>query len=340
MTMRFAVEAWAPEYGAAIGDVALEATAEEVDMTVEVPAADWAPRHPAPGVAAPSEVCFVDGVRRVDARVWVTAGGGPGPARPGICASYAAGVIRCNGAAEVADMSVGRRLFSPGLDAEPIATPHGRWAPHPVASDDPDALSLALQGAMADLEHQVSVAAGAAGTDDGNGGRLLILDGPLRDRHRLPGAVGYVKTHHRSYLPDPALAVVAALAPGQRTPVFLIGGRWSRWSWYLRLPTAPTHDWAGVVRCEASLDHAGPEVTTLADQVTLVLPRFASAAHKDPRAPQNLYPIGGLERDLRHRLGDPALMLRALRSAAAAASGPSRQSPPESAAVAGSVLAR
>jgi hypothetical protein len=37
--------------------------------------------------------------------------------------------------------------------------------------------------------------------------------------------------------------------------------------------------------------------------------------HKDPRAPQNLVPIGGLERELRHRLGDQQILYRALRAA-------------------------
>ena len=32
------------------------------------------------------------------------------------------------------------------------------------------------------------------------------------------------------------------------------------------------------------------------------LPAFASAPHKDTRSPQNLYPIAGLERELRRRL--------------------------------------
>ena len=48
----------------------------------------------------------------------------------------------------------------------------------------------------------------------------------------------------------------------------------------------------------------------------MLLPAFASEAHKDARAPQNLYPIGGLERELRHRLGDAELLYRALRAAA------------------------
>jgi hypothetical protein len=37
---------------------------------------------------------------------------------------------------------------------------------------------------------------------------------------------------------------------------------------------------------------------------------------KDSRAPQNLFPIAGLERALRRRLGDPGLLYRALRTAA------------------------
>jgi hypothetical protein len=79
-----------------------------------------------------------------------------------------------------------------------------------------------------------------------------------------------------------------------------------------------THAWAGVVRCEASRDLDVGQAAGLADRVAVALPRLASAPHKDPRAPQNLYPIGGLERALRRRLGDPALLYRALRTAAAA----------------------
>ena len=43
-----------------------------------------------------------------------------------------------------------------------------------------------------------------------------------------------------------------------------------------------------------------------------------SVPYKDPRAPQNLVPIGGLERELRHRLGDQHVLYRALRAEAAA----------------------
>jgi len=73
---------------------------------------------------------------------------------------------------------------------------------------------------------------------------------------------------------------------------------------------------AGIVRCEIDGDIAIEEARSLADAVTSVLPRFASQPHKDARAPQNLYPIAGLERELRRRLGDSALLERALRVAA------------------------
>ncbi|MFS8586536.1 MAG: hypothetical protein FWJ72_15825, partial [Acidimicrobiia bacterium] len=53
-----------------------------------------------------------------------------------------------------------------------------------------------------------------------------------------------------------------------------------------------------------------------ADVVAATLPRFASQPHNDPRAPQNLHPIAGLERELKRRLGDAALLERALRAAA------------------------
>ena len=72
------------------------------------------------------------------------------------------------------------------------------------------------------------------------------------------------------------------------------------------------------MRCECSPDLAPDAAVALATRTAAVLPRFASEPHKDTRAPQNLYPIGGLERELRHRLGDQALLFRSLQRAAVA----------------------
>ena len=64
------------------------------------------------------------------------------------------------------------------------------------------------------------------------------------------------------------------------------------------------HPWAGVVRVE-TLESIGIEAAArLADLTACHLPSFASSSLHDPRAPQNLYPIGGLETQLRHTLGD------------------------------------
>lgn len=48
----------------------------------------------------------------------------------------------------------------------------------------------------------------------------------------------------------------------------------------------------------------------VADLTAAVLPPYAPAAYRDPRAPQNLMPVGQLERELRRRLGDPDLLRR------------------------------
>jgi hypothetical protein len=123
------------------------------------------------------------------------------------------------------------------------------------------------------------------------------------------------------YLQDPALhAVVERLAAGERTPVFRVDAPpFSRASWYLRVPAPNDAPWAGIVRCEATGALPVEQLTTMADTVSAMLPRFASQPHKDSRAPQNLYPIAGLERELRRRLGDARLLYRALRAAAVAA---------------------
>ena len=149
---------------------------------------------------------------------------------------------------------------------------------------------------------------------DGDG--VVVFDGPLRGRTNV-GSVGLIKTQHVQYLEDQPLEVVSSLDAGQRTPLFQIGsGQFQRVSWYLRLPGPRTHAWAGILRCEIP---TGPDIAAqavLANRVSAMLPRYASEPHKEQRAPQNLYPIAGLERALRARLGDQRLLQRALREAA------------------------
>jgi hypothetical protein len=312
--MRFRVDPWSVEYGASV-ESDLTPTEVEVNPDVEVPGKEWTEIQLQAGAREPAAVLFVDGVRRVDARVWIESP--DGDAQPGICASFGAGVARCGPGlpAEVMHPGVGRGVFSASSHAVEIVTAHGSYAAHVATGPNPEALWLALQGRMARREVEAAEAARRECPDPDDA--LVVVDGPLTGRQHVAGAVGVIKTHGVAYLPPELHRLVAGLSSGARTPLFTIGGRWSRHSWYLRLPGGADAPWAGVVRVECSSDVPVARASALADTVGATLARYASEPYKDPRAPQNLYPIGGLERELRRRLGDPRLLFRALRVAAA-----------------------
>lgn len=335
--MRFAIDPWDPSYGMA-NDVEddPEATAVTVELDTELPIAEWSPLAPPPDTARDRSIAFVDGVRRVDARIWVSTGDGSGvdgPPMPGVCASWAAGAVCCvDGVARIHPeaIEVGRSVAAPDpmhrLDA--VTTPHVVYRPLEARGPAPEDLWLAVQQEMGRAEVRIAAAVRAQVPD-----ALLVVDGPIGGRQPLDGLVGVVKTHHVAYLVGAPAATLAALRPGERTPVFTITGRYPRHSWYLRLPGAqhPDVPLSGVVRCECPVSVTGTELVELATSSSAVLPRFASAPYKDRRAPQNLTPIAGLERRLRHLLGDPALLYRSLR--VAAATGAARPAPGQPGAV-------
>ena len=298
--MRFTVEAWDSDYGAPT-DPELEDASANVDVTVELRPEDWRPLLPETGPAA--DILFVDGVRRVDATLWID----QPPDFPGfaLAATYAAGTVRCNGKALIEQTAVERGLFTsaPAADVDTVVGNYGVKATKGTTAEE---LWLGIQQRMGALEAAVTRSAGSA--------ELLVVDGPLSHARDLENAVGYIKTQKVQYLPLELRQVLTALPAGYRTPLFLTTTGWSRYSWYLRLANhaGPA---GGLVRCEIDADMSGVEAARVATKVSATLPRYASARHKDPRAPQNLYPIGGLERELRHRLGDRELAMRALRRA-------------------------
>ena len=303
--MRFTVEPWSAEYGPSSEAAMLEA-AQPPKLDVEMDPERWAAITPAWDGRV--DVVFIDGVRRVDANVWIHQDGDL-PAL-GLCAVYAAGAVRANGTADVVAVESDRGLFTSALGASDLETRHGTYRVHPSVGESPEDLWLAIQSEMGKKEGEL---ARAFGTDS-----LVVVDGPLSHGRHPNGVVGYIKRQHTHYLPPELRSVLLDLPVSRRTPIFLIGGRSNRYSWYQRLAVGGGPS-GGLVRCEVAADCAIDQAIRLADTVASVLPRFASEPHKDPRAPQNLYPIAGLERTLRRRLGDPSLMERAIRLASAGA---------------------
>jgi len=308
--MRFSVDPWDPSYGGSV-DTDLDPSEVVVNTETEVAADAWAPIG-AGADAAATTVLFVDGVRRIDARIWVE--DDDGGVEAGVCASYAAGVVRAAERAEIVASVVGRGLFSASRAIRPIPTrfPEVTYRPYLAAESTPEGLWLAIQDQMARREVEMAELA----RRDAPAAALVLLDGPVTNRAHIAEAVGVIKTHATAYLPPELHRFVGTIPAGARSPLFTIGGRGSRHSWYLRLPGGSDAPWSGVVRCECSADLTPDRAVALAEVVGATAPRYASEPHKEARAPQNLYPVGGLERELRHRLGDPDLLYRALRASA------------------------
>lgn len=304
------VEGWAPEYGSSVEpDDELAPAEGSVDLEVE-----GRPWEPVAGADdAIPVVAFVDGVRRIDARL-VLDDGAHAPI-PGICGSFAVGAVLWNRPerrSEIASVLVDRvAVMAAGRSASlPPAGPGLVYRSESVPDTDPAALIRQFHDGMRRAEATVA-------EDLAQGGYFVVADGPLYDYSHVQ-KIGYIKSHRRSYLPSTHSSIIGSLGPAQRTPLFTIGeGRFKRYSWYLRLTDRGAgHSWTGIVRCEAASSLERSEVVTLADRAAAVLPAVASEPHIDPRAPQNLVPIAALERDLRHRLGDAGLVLRSLRQVA------------------------
>jgi hypothetical protein len=206
----YTVDPWDPGYGVARGDEpgGPESSAR-LELDLELAAAEWKPVDPQV-VPLPGSVLFLDGVQRIDARVW-RHGDGPEPV-PGVLASVAVGLVRCDGAAEIVDVRVDRGVFAEVGDD--ISTRHATYAFH-HAPGGLDKLTLGVNRRMSELEVMLanSWRQHSSVEDD-----LLVVDGPLRGRTHLARTVGYVKTHQKSYLQAEQAAVVADPRRGSAAP--------------------------------------------------------------------------------------------------------------------------
>ncbi|MDH3730389.1 MAG: hypothetical protein OES13_04610 [Acidimicrobiia bacterium] len=298
---RLVVEPWSAEYG---GPLDFETDPDEAPAVVPGSEGPWEPM--ASEASLPSVIAFVDGVRRPDARLTVDEGGSALPI-PGVAGSYAVGAVRwypeeCR--SEFDEIRI-ERVVVCGEGAKVELPPVGPGLVYTSMSSPERSVQSLVQtfhGAMRVAEDDLA-------EDLARAGYLVFADGPINTLSALR-KVGYIKTHRVSYLPPELIGIIPELGGGQRTPFFRIPD-YKRNSWYLRLGDfADGHSWSGVVRCEVA--HAvGDEMTIeLANISTTVLPMLGSEPFRDPRAPQNLVPIAGLERELRRRLGAAPLIHR------------------------------
>ncbi|TFU15483.1 DNA double-strand break repair nuclease NurA [Thermus tengchongensis] len=253
----------------------------------------WGART-APPQPWPEPLYFLDGRERTEALI-------SDGERLALLGCVAAGTVVWEG---------GRmRLLSPvvrrvgvGLE-KPLAVGELAYEPVPAAGEGLEGLQEGLRQARAGLEQELAKELV---------GGLLVVDGPVRAVREGP-VLGYIKTHWARYLPKEEEALLRALAPGERTPAFRVRRKGMELaSWYLRLPLPPEGvrpPESGLLRVETLLSG---DFLALADLSLGLFPALASHPVKDPRAPQNLLPVGGLERELARRMGSREVVARML----------------------------
>lgn len=311
--MNVFVEDWAATYGSPY-----LVLADDVGSTkaVLVEDGDDLRCHPGrPPVNGDGAVAFVDGVRRAEASLWLD-DPGTGLAARGVAGGHACGCVLADGSVrpEYGDIHVSRlAIFGSGLKAALPDVPGG-WHWRSACIDDPHP-----DAPLQDLQARMRLAEAELSEELCEDGYLTVIDGPLYYvRSRDLPVVGYVKTHHSAKLAPEHHRRIPELGAGERTSIFRLGD--DRYSAYLRLTArnATASPWAGIVRIEIPQSSGLADAIDVADRITGLLPRFAGVPHRDPRAPQNLQPIGALETHLRHLLGHPGLATRAVREAVAA----------------------
>ena len=304
------IDPWDIDYGSELPiDSSEEFPAEDVELEVEVPADRWRPIVPVL-ITRPDHIIFVDGVRRIEARLIARRGD---QLCHGAFGSFAVGSVRLLGdnaewgeerICRVVALGSGERLPSNVRVTAALI-----YEPASAATSDAEAPLRAIQERMR-LEEE-SLARELADAPD----RLVISDGPLTFSERVRGeAVGYVKRLFRMYLPRTHLGILPDIPVGGRTPVFALRStrRFARYSWFVRLsaPRGADSPFAGIVRLEVAEAVGADGAKRTADATASCLPRLAPSRGRDPRAPQNLLPIGALEGALRRRLGDAQLVRR------------------------------
>ncbi|MFN3264749.1 MAG: DNA double-strand break repair nuclease NurA, partial [Aquificaceae bacterium] len=148
---------------------------------------------------------------------------------------------------------------------------------------------------------------------------LVVCDGTLSYRLKNTPFLGFVKGMKRLYMESSYLPLLYSLRPGQRSPIIKTHyqqkqeekEKVDKYTWYVKLSEHEgIHGLARVEVFRRDFD----EVKRLADLSAGVLPLFASQSFQDRRSPQNLLPIGRLEKFLRLHLGPYRIIRRQIES--------------------------
>lgn len=322
----FRIDPWGTDYDASVGIQQDETPMHHtIDPTVEQQ--NWQQCKPTATPVLPRKIVFIDGRRRLDARFLGKEGQ---EIIYGAFATIAVGavVIDCMSRQASCLTPVIRRAIALGGNRPPpltrIPCPLGSCAQltydmllTDTHNDARTPLTL-IQKAMLLEEAKLAMQL------DEDRDTLVIRDGPLLHQpYKVPQhTLGYVKTMGKAYLSGDYAHLLWQLAIGERTPIFAIGHNGhpqKHWSWYLRSGQVnttlhPHQHLHGLVRLDVYGEVALAKTKQLADLSTFLIPHYASHPSRDPRAPQNLTPVGALEKQLSRYMGDKLVIERRLRS--------------------------
>ncbi|NJK44083.1 MAG: hypothetical protein HC933_07145 [Pleurocapsa sp. SU_196_0] len=318
--MKLTLEPWSPEYDTSFHADPRDTPTRPEDVNIGVELEPWGPVQPSTRREVDfTKLYFVDGRRRLEAKVWAETTGGN--SSPGLLGTFAVGVVQSKAdaltPASILDRRMERVLVLADNDGEDLVV-NARGHEygdlrykfvHLNESQNQDiALEARLQYLMRELEDEMGSALPLEEA-------LLVVDGPLQ-RRAPDRALGYVKTLHNLYVSGKEVSVLQQLQRGQRTPIFLIASGLKRYSWYLRLEdvAAYVHPYAGLVRLEVRNDLGLEWAQQVADWSCQVLPKYSAKAYRDPRAPQQLMPIAFLESELGRRMGDMNIIRRRIQA--------------------------
>lgn len=317
--MRIMLDPWGGDYGSQISTPHEADTEETTVQTLdeEGEKCPWKPIDPNP-TTLPNETIVVDGVMRSDAFGMVEDGERRALALFG---SFAAGAVSINSQVRIVQERVVRLFLAGGNWPTPanVDVPVGRngnlcYQGFSAKDETYEDLREGLVNEMRRAEAQVAELLTSVDS-------LVLADGSLKFFGGASSVVGVIKTIHKLYLSPKRTSLLGRLQPGQRTPFFCIESKRKNTGYrmltcYLRLTVAQPIElpFAGLVRLEVNPSQREQrDVSNVFDQAAVKVSALASRAPKDPRAPQNLIPIGGLERRLRHQLGDAQLVLRGIK---------------------------